>query len=119
MDVTTFPLSFSCHLIFSLIAGCFFLLQYLRQPYINSSIIIQLLTIAIPASLLIYLGRLMEHLGQTGVADFFNGKPWFHTIGALEAVLLLGALALSILAKVRRKKNGQDDADDQPKEDAA
>ena len=115
MDVTTFPLSFSCHLIFSLIAGCFFLLQYLRlrRPY-------QLvLTIAIPASLLIYLGRLMEHLGQTGAADFFNGKPWFHTIGALEAVLLLGALVLSILAKVRRKKDGQDDADDQPKEDAA
>ena len=108
MDVTTFPLSFSCHLIFSLVAGCFFLLQYLRlrRPY-------QLvLTIAIPASLLIYLG-------QTGAADFFNGKPWFHTIGALEAVLLLGALALSILAKVRRKKDGQDDADDQPKEDAA
>ena len=78
-----------------------------------------MLTIAIPASLLIYLGRLMEHLGQTGAADFFNGKPWFHTIGALEAVLLLGALALSILAKVRRKKDGQDEADDQPKEDAA
>ena len=115
MDVTTFPLSFSCHLIFSLVAGCFSLLQYLRlrRPY-------QLvLTIAIPASLLIYLGRLMEHLGQTGAADFFNGKPWFHTIGALEAVLLLGALALSILAKVRRKKDGQDDADGQPKEDAA
>ena len=74
------------------------------SPYITSSIIMQLLTIAIPASLLIYLGRLMEHLGQTGAADFFNGKPWFHTIGALEAVLLLGALALSILAKVRRKR---------------
>jgi len=115
MDVTTFPLSFSCHLIFSLIAGCFSLLQCLRLPRPYQLV----LTIAIPASLLIYLGRLMEHLGQTGAADFFNGKPWFHTIGALEAVLLLGALALSILAKVRRKKDGQDDADDQPKEDAA
>ena len=115
MDASTFPISLTYHLVFALIAGIFFLVQFirLRRPY-------QLvLTIAIPASLLIYLGRLMEHLGQTGAADFFNGKPWFHTIGALEAVLLLGALALSILAKVRRKKDGQDDADGQPKEDAA
>ena len=44
---------------------------------------------------------------------------WGDRLLTLAAALLLGALALSILAKVRRKKDGQDDADGQPKEDAA
>ena len=49
-----------------------------------------------------------------------NNQTILRALGlVLAAALLLGALALSILAKVRRKKDGQDDADDQPKEDAA
>ncbi|MGN1403609.1 MAG: hypothetical protein ACI4XB_04725 [Ruminococcus sp.] len=87
MDASTFPISFTYHLIFCIVAGVFFLIQFirLRRPY-------QLiLTIAIPASLLIYVG------------DPSN-KTWFHTVGMFEVVLLLGAVVLSIVGRARSKK---------------
>ena len=95
MDVTTFPLSFSCHLIFSLVAGCFFLLQYLRlrRPYQL------LLAIGILASLLIHVG------------DPHN-KVWFNTIGLFELVILVGAVVLSVAARVKAKKAAKDTPED-------
>lgn len=87
MDASTFPISFLYHLIFCIVAGVFFLMQFirLRRPY-------QLiLAVAIPASLLIYVG------------DASN-KTWFHTVGAFEAAMLLGAVVLSILWRSKAKK---------------
>lgn len=79
MDASTFPISFTYHLIFCLIAGAFFVVQFirLRRPYQL------LLAVGIVASLLIYVGG--EH-----------NKVWFHTVGIFELVLLLGAIVLSI-----------------------
>lgn len=87
MDASTFPISFTYHLIFCIVAGVFFLIQFirLRRPY-------QLiLAVAIPASLLIYVG------------DPSN-KTWFHTVGIFEVILLLGAVVLSIFDRVKSKK---------------
>lgn len=87
MDASTFPIPFSFHLIFCLIAGVFFLLQFIRlkRPY-------QLvLTIAIPASLLIYIG------------DPTN-QSWFHTVGAFEAAMLIGAIVLAVMDRFRQHK---------------
>lgn len=94
MDASTFPISFTYHLIFCIVAGVFFLIQFirLRRPY-------QLiLAVAIPASLLIYVG------------DPSN-KTWFHTVGMFEVVLLLGAVVLSIVGRARAKKLEQQDND--------
>ncbi len=87
MDASTFPIPFSFHLIFCIIAGAFFLFQFIRlkRPY-------QLvLTIAIPASLLIYVG------------DASN-QTWFHTVGAFEAVMLIGAIILATTDRFRQRK---------------
>lgn len=87
MDASTFPISFTYHLIFCIVAGVFFLIQFirLRRPY-------QLiLAVAIPASLLIYVG------------DPSN-KTWFHTVGMFEVVLLLGTVVFSIVERARTKK---------------
>lgn len=52
MDASTFPISLTYHLVFALIAGIFFLVQFirLRRPYQL------LLAIGILASLLIHVG---------------------------------------------------------------
>lgn len=87
MDASTFPISFTYHLIFCLIAGAFFVVQFirLRRPYQL------LLAVGIVASLLIYIGG--EH-----------NKVWFHTVGIFELVLLLGAIVLSIIARKKEKQ---------------
>ena len=82
MDASTFPISFTYHLIFCLIAGAFFVVQFIRQL---------LLAVGIVASLLIYVGG--EH-----------NKVWFHTVGIFELVLLLGAIVLSIIARKKEKQ---------------
>ena len=76
MDASTFPISFTYHLIFCLIAGAFFVVQFirLRRPYQL------LLAVGIVASLLIY------------------------TVGIFELVLLLGAIVLSIIARKKEKQ---------------
>lgn len=95
MDASTFPISFTYHLIFCIVAGVFFLAQFirLRRPY-------QLiLAIAILASLLIYVGDV-------------SNKTWFHTVGLFEVILLLGAVVLSIVDRVKNKKlEKQQDSD--------
>ena len=65
MDASTFPISFTYHLIFCLIAGAFFVVQFirLRRPYQL------LLAVGIVASLLIYVGG--EHNLYTVDADEF------------------------------------------------
>ena len=86
MDASTFPIPFKFHLIFCIVAAIFFLLQFIRlkRPY-------QLiLTIAIPASLLIYVGDPSD-------------KSWFHMVGWAEAILLLGAMIVSMIARFRRR----------------
>ena len=87
MDASTCPISFTYHLIFCLIAGAFFVVQFirLRRPYQL------LLAVGIVASLLIYVGG--EH-----------NKVWFHTVGIFELVLLLGAIVLSIIARKKEKQ---------------
>ena len=81
MDASTFPISFTYHLIFCLIAGAFFVVQFirLRRPYQL------LLAVGIVASLLIYVGG--EH-----------NKVWFHTVGIFELV---------VLSRIARKKEKQ------------
>lgn len=85
MDASTFPIAFPLHLGFCVIAGIFFLLQFIRlhRPY-------QLMmAVAIPASLLIYVNE---------------SKSWFHTVGIFEAVLLLGAIVLAFLYRNREQR---------------
>lgn len=86
MDATTFPISFTYHLIFAIVAGVFFLIQFIRhrKPY-------QLIfAIAIPASLLIYIDE--------------TSKTLFNTVGAFELVMILGAIVLTIVFHVTDKK---------------
>ncbi len=93
MDASTFPIPFPYHLIFCIIAGLFFLLQFIRlkRPY-------QLiLSIAIFASLLIYIGEQ-------------DNRVWFQTVGAFEAVLLIGAIVLSVIGR-RKEKKEQEQSD--------
>lgn len=90
MDATTFPISFSYHLIFCVIAGLFFLFQFLRvrRPY-------QLIfAIGIVGSLAIYLDT--------------SSKSLFHAVGLFELVLLVGAIVLSITDRVRRKREAKE-----------
>lgn len=87
MDANMFPMPFTYHLIFCLIAGLFFLVQFirLRRPYQL------LLAVGILASLLIYIGG-------------SSNKIWFHTIGVFEVVILVGAIVLSIISRIKEKK---------------
>ena len=80
---------------FALIAGIFFLVQFirLRRPYQL------LLAIGILASLLIHVG------------DPHN-KVWFNTIGLFELVILVGAVVLSVAARVKAKKAAKDTPED-------
>lgn len=85
MDATTFPVSFTYHLVFCVITCAFFILQFLRlrRPY-------QLiLTVAIAGSLLIYVDKTNQTL--------------FHAVGLFELVLLIGALVLSIVFRAKKK----------------
>ncbi|MCD7960164.1 MAG: hypothetical protein LUF89_12070 [Ruminococcus sp.] len=87
MDATTFPISMGYHIFFGVVACLFFLMQYyrLRRPY-------QLiLAIAMPASLLIYIDT--------------SNQSLFHVVGLFELVMLLGAIILSIVFRIRRGKD--------------
>ena len=90
MDASTFPISLTYHLVFALIAGIFFLVQFirLRRPY-------QLL-----------LASLLIHVGDP------HNKVWFNTIGLFELVILVGAVVLSVAARVKAKKAAKDTPED-------
>lgn len=86
MDATTFPISFSYHLIFCIVACAFFVLQFIRQHRPHQLI----LAIGIAGSLLIYVNT--------------ASKTLFHTVGLFELVLLIGAIVLSVIARARNKR---------------
>ncbi len=86
MDATTFPISFGYHLFFAIAAGLFFFIQFyrFRRPY-------QLLFgIGLPASLLIYINSTSQTL--------------FHAIGLFEFVLIVGAIVLSTIQHIQKKR---------------
>ncbi len=87
MDASTFPIPFPFHLIFCIIAGLFFLFQFIRLKRSYQLI----LAVTIPASLLIYVG------------DAAN-KTWFHTVGAFELIMLIGAIVLAVMDRARQRK---------------
>ncbi len=86
MDATTFPISFTYHLIFCIVACAFFVLQFIRMRRPHQFI----LAVAIAGSLVIYVDT--------------TNKTLFHTVGLFEVVLLIGAILLSILARVKEKR---------------
>ena len=78
MNVNTFTLTFQQHLTFALIAGIFFILQFIRTRRYYQLIMAG----AIFASLLIYLS---------------DSRVLFYAVGILEVILLLAALIASIV----------------------
>ncbi len=85
MDATTFPISFTWHLVFAILACVFFIVQYVRTQKSYRL----LLAIGIPASLCIYIQP--------------HNHSLFAAVGAFEGVLLLGAIVFAILEKRERK----------------
>jgi hypothetical protein len=84
MDSNIFPLPFSMHLVFALIAFAVFMFQFwrLKRPY---QIIMAL---AVPATLLLYIS---------------DSKAWFYTIGVIEAVLIVAAIVSAFICRKGRK----------------
>ena len=83
MNGNIFPLPFSAHLIFAVVAFVFFLIQFIRYKY-------QLvMAVAVAMTMLIYLK---------------DTKLWFYGIGILEFGLLIIALVAAISEKKRRRE---------------
>lgn len=78
MNTNTFPLSFTQHLVFVIIAVIFLALQFARQKYWYQPVVMA----ALAGSLLIYV---------------HDGMGWYYGVGALELVLMLAAAVLYIL----------------------
>lgn len=93
MDATTFPISLTWHLVFSVLACVFFLVQYVRTKKSFQL----LLAIGIPASLCIYIQP--------------ENSSLFYAVGSFEAVLLIGAVVFAFIERSHRK---QEIADTQP-----
>ncbi|MBR5373000.1 MAG: hypothetical protein IK130_12400 [Oscillospiraceae bacterium] len=85
LNTNTFTLSFNQHLVFALIAGIFFLLQFIRTRRYYQLIMAG----AIFASLLIYLS---------------DSRALFYGVGVLELILLIAALIVSIVQNRMDKK---------------
>ncbi|MGN0591829.1 MAG: hypothetical protein ACI4JQ_01120 [Ruminococcus sp.] len=90
MDATTFPISFTWHLVFSILACVFFLIQYVRMKKSYQLLI----AIGIPASLCIYIQP--------------EDSTLFYTVGAFEIVLLLGALVFAFIERSHRQQELDD-----------
>lgn len=86
MSAETFPISLPYHIVFCVVAFVFFLFQFIRLRRSHQLIF----AIAIPASLLIYVRP----------AD----SDWFYGVGLFEAVLLLGAVVLSLIDVIFRRR---------------
>lgn len=93
MDATTFPISLTWHLVFSVLACVFFIVQYVRTKKSFQL----LLAIGIPASLCIYIQP--------------ENSSLFYAVGSFEAVLLIGAVVFAFIERSHRK---QEIADTQP-----
>ena len=83
MNGNIFPLPFSAHLIFAVVAFVFFLIQFIRVRYKYQ------LVMAVAVTMLIYLK---------------DTKLWFYGIGILEFGLLIIALVAAISEKKRRRE---------------
>ena len=93
MDATTFPISLTWHLVFSILACVFFIVQYVRTKKSYHL----LMAIGIPASLCIYIQP--------------ENSSLFYAVGSFEAVLLLGA---GVFAFIERSHRKQEIADTEP-----
>lgn len=93
MDATTFPISLTWHLVFSVLACVFFLVQYVRTKKSFQL----LMAIGIPASLCIYIQP--------------ENSSLFYAVGSFEAVLLIGAVVFAFVERSHRK---QEIADTEP-----
>lgn len=76
--MNTFPLSFTQHLVFVIIAVIFLALQFVRQKYWYQPVVMA----AMASSLLIYVR---------------DGMVWYYSVGVLELVLMLASAVLYIL----------------------
>ena len=85
MDGNIFPLPFSAHLIFAVVAFVFFLIQFIRVRYKYQLV----MAVAVAMTMLIYLK---------------DTKLWFYGIGILEFGLLIIALVAAISEKKRRRE---------------
>ncbi len=90
MDATTFPISFTWHLVFSILACVFFLIQYVRLKKSYQLLI----AVGIPASLCIYIQP--------------ENSSLFYTVGVFEIVLLMGALVFAFVERNHRKQAAAD-----------
>ena len=90
MDATTFPISFTWHLVFGILACIFFLIQYVRLKKSYQLLI----AIGIPASLCIYIQP--------------ENSSLFSAVGIFELVLLIGALFFAIVERNHRKQEKDD-----------
>lgn len=86
MDATTFPISFTWHLVFSILACVFFTVQYVRTKKSYQL----LAAIGIPASLCIHIQP--------------ENSSLFYSVGVFEAVLFAGVIAFAILERTHRKQ---------------
>ena len=93
MGSTVFPLSFSSHVIFCVIAVLFFLIQYIRLRYTY-----QLLTIfAVAGTMLLYLN---------------DSQTFFYGVGLYELVMMiLIAIFISKQKKANEKSQKKDGGD--------
>ncbi len=86
MDATTFPISFTWHLVFSILACVFFIIQYVRSKKSYQLLV----AIGIPASLCIYFQP--------------ENSSLFYAVGVFEAVLFAGVIAFAFLERTHRKQ---------------
>lgn len=84
MDISVFPLPFSMHLIFSVLALALFLYQYSRQRRLYQL----LMAVAIPATLLLYVN---------------SSVTWHYCVGMLELVLIVAAVVSSVVDSIRNR----------------
>ncbi len=96
MESTLFPIGMEKHIIFCVVAALFFIIQFVRTKQWYQLV----MAAAIPLSLLIYIDE--------------ENTALFYGVGILEAVLLCGALVLSIV-QARKQRKAEENADDAAK----
>lgn len=94
MNNNIFPLPFSLHLIFVILAFALFIIQYVRVRRLYQIII----AVAVAASMLIYAS---------------TSKIWINAVGIIETVLLITALVSSIIDGRKAKKLAAGKAEEQ------
>ena len=85
MDINVFPLPFNIHLIFVILAVALFAFQYYRCRRTYQLLIM----IAVPVTLLLYINE---------------STAWHYAIGAVEAILIIGAIVTSVFDGIRARR---------------